>query len=1038
MSKSYEANIDEWDLIYDGKRVPPTPTVAGLNRFALSTSDPDDEYYVGSALRSGTETVPGNDDYDNFVRLRGITILDDTYISKNVRQTNVTNMTARDYAAYPTPTIDSIDVKYVPIANSSAEFYSVYSVRGFMPYGFRVTTSIYLDGVLYVEEDSICNEVVDGGNKYVSKKIEVKVADMGVLVRVDSKLTYHTHPYHGVSSGSASFTFSSFKDTTLYLEYEESYAQLPLLGGNIIKKVQAKNANKVIFTGFSSVVVDSTYNFRSGETVAVSVDALGVITFDMVILANTHDGMGEKMVAITATAGGTDFSAEMVFDQEELEISVVGSYVSAGTYVLLAGLPKEFKGKSVQYNIRHIDASGTLLNDHTAVSTVTSDARYPGATITAKLSVANVLGPISFMFVMQVPYDKYGNYVSTAFPNSSEFTQAYALRMEKKTNSMIGGGTNVDTVVYSFRDNNTIKVVMAGRVTPFNVTLATEDNPERVWVYPDQTIDVNDSWEYTINPKYSCSNITVYISERDAGHTPVSRLTFRANHYRDTHDMSVPATARYSLVDFHNYKLYALTYIPDALRHQFLIVRDYNNAVFANYDLYLSEPGESFMPSVYLGNPVPQGLVYSVRGVFEDGYGPWSYGRWILNGDKDEMWKDIDPHLPAQPAPNISCIDVYIDTVKTFEVVYHKASDTMDFSWDANVTAASYKVYLEDKDGNVVLLTDTTNLFLNGVSQPGGQGRWNSAYATLVDFETGLESARSAPIDVYFGAIPPVIASWTYNTVNEKFTVDIVTEVNNGTIIVIIDDSTNTTPSWAAPNAYGAHEFPLEIGNPFTSFGVYLHVRLLIGAVNGDTSLFAPAVYKNISVAKPANITTVTSTINAYNDVNSHWARPAGTYDYTFKVYLDGSLAHTIAGDGAVSTFTYVPTVTDLGKAFVLGVIAANPTGSSTEKKGNSILIPGSIAAPGYLSSTCVCDGGEDIKFNLSWDDVPGAVSYEVKFEGVDYGPITPSWYKLIDVYTPGDLGPYTWYVRAKDSEGTFSDWSSAASATGLNNHACD
>ncbi|MCK5788282.1 MAG: hypothetical protein KAH32_04760 [Chlamydiia bacterium] len=225
VDKEYENDILSWDDIYKGSRVPPEADITGKNRFAIGVTGVT-EYidFMSGSIHSGTvgyvSANTGDDvsSTSNFSVMRSKVNLRSTYVSHNVFKSSTSSMTARDFAAYPTPWFDKSIARSIGGRGGDNEVgvYIEFGMEVAMPYSVWLKVNISYEGNLVGEKDLAAKNT---GNKSDLLGFAIYSTDpIYFIANVNASnyiitvtLTYPDHPYHGDVS---SITTIAYEDLT--------------------------------------------------------------------------------------------------------------------------------------------------------------------------------------------------------------------------------------------------------------------------------------------------------------------------------------------------------------------------------------------------------------------------------------------------------------------------------------------------------------------------------------------------------------------------------------------------------------------------------------------------------------------------------------------------------------------------------------------------------------------------------------------------------------------------------------------------------
>lgn len=625
MAKDYEDNIQNWDTIYQGRRVPPSPSVVGKNRFALSIYSkegyvsPNEEFIDGSietaVIAYDKFLNPGN---NKFTELRSITHLPATYISHDVPQPSTAGMSAIDYTAYPTPDIETIAIEYQGVSDETSLFRARFNVKFLLNYPFLVKVIIRVNGSIVESWEGSCT--VDNGD-YITPFRTVTVSDTSTI-NVSAALLYPDHPYHGLSSYNKDFSIS-------FRKAEDFYVLLSNVSGSFSAIGYTETQNLIyIRDGNNTPITTHTVSssMTEGEAGEVATSAISSTNFKLGWNFKTNNSIEEKIKNIRVDITAGDFNDEYFVDipllQLGMPLNVYGlDLIAATEYLLVDGFVNELEGKKVQVFLRYKEFGSTVYVDDDVVRDVYI---YKGR---ATIRVGNVRDKkLSVEFTIQSPFNADGNYVYSSYTDVSEFISPITYTYVKEANISINNPYNTLSV-YSWRDDDILlstSPALPNEVVVIRFTERVSSTQTNVWEYPDQVLDDNGEWFATVG-RSRCVNLTAYISNMNAIKSPIGSILFTLGWERG--NTFVPGGQTATCARHGGYGAFEITSTISnlALKYEFAYVLEDDNGTSSL--TYSYNTSRRFAIPYVNGSNTSVKLTYSVRAVNENGCSTWTQTR---------------------------------------------------------------------------------------------------------------------------------------------------------------------------------------------------------------------------------------------------------------------------------------------------------------------------------------------------------------------------------------------------------------------------
>lgn len=210
-----------------------------------------------------------------------------------------------------------------------------------------------------------------------------------------------------------------------------------------------------------------------------------------------------------------------------------------------------------------------------------------------------------------------------------------------------------------------------------------------------------------------------------------------------------------------------------------------------------------------------------------------------------------------------------------------------------------------------------------------------------------------------------------------------------------------------------------------TSYSYYVKAKNTTATQTTNSNGTQTVVAVNCSAPGSFTISATAECNGTTSRVNLTWTASANATSY--DIYRNGSLyASDVTGTQFLNTYVTV------GTAYTYSMIAKNNIGTLANSNG-TVSATAIMCAPGSftLTATPTCSGTSSA-INLTWTASTNATSYDIYRNGNLYASdITGTSFLNTYLITAGST--YTYYVKAKNSAGTFNNSNGTLSLTATN-----
>lgn len=814
MDKKYE--ILDWDEIYGGYRVPPMPSVEGNNIAGLITDE--DEFLSSGEISAAVLTnyeLGANDNRggkntgDYFDMFRPYVELGATYISHNVKQTNIEDISAKDLRAYPTPHYLHLGATWYPAGFGVGTIVLEVELLVKVHYLIDISVVVTVDGSITFNEDVRLSydhtASVEKGKIIYSYSIEAEYDEDSTLplIIVDMSLKYPTHPYHGLNVGHEAFNKGALEEGILHMNLTDvassvkTYGKLEgefLLGDSSGSDIVSLSKEVTYLTDNASGTLNTTpgnpYTLTDNLQTNISVEPI------------------EVNIQTKVTYNSTIYENILRYTQGTFTPAVDSIIFMPGEQlIVINGMPKEL------LNL-YLFAEVTYKSNGNVISPLN---KYPisNGLLGEPVIVIPLLGdpdnsnPDGYGMVIKLefPFNSAGQYTYVEYTNTSQFQNPFTLNYTREKPdvdldlfyvgkplvvSISGGGYDN----YDF----TLDVSQNYRQIPINVKFKTLDG--EVWKYYDTVVTDDGLWTYKVSEDYKAeetriivtraggNNALLYSGKFIVGGTRTNIIPTGRTHEPNTQPNSSRVT--WTINDGWN------SPVPVYAYDIFVIEQYYSENAGAWYDPYYYRGDRVFANSSgvayfedFFSTGSRKGLI--INAINEAGASMWPIGATIIGGEKTIPAWFRDGYEEGNTRADTGFEEINIKLPEDLSLPY--SYDPMPFLEDDNTTVKK----IVDTPSQVLFInafvsSSNTSTLLEGRGLKYGEQNvvitWPvSPLATIyrVNIEYDGHSFEEVVSSSYtYFKVP--INSWT----GKSITTSIVAYNNSGSAGPISDTITNT------------------------------------------------------------------------------------------------------------------------------------------------------------------------------------------------------------------------------------------------------